>query len=296
MSFTFGFYNSLNHDRKYNAIQMSSIFDGIIRDGIFMSIGACMMVKANSGMTVTVGEGRAWFNHTWSLNDAEMPITLERSELVLHRIDAIVLDIDARDSVRTNSIMVLKGTPSSSPSAPTLVNSTDHHQYPLAEVYVKAGVTKITTADITNKVGTSKCPFVTGILDTINIDNLISKWEAQWDRFYAQQTYEMELAASDWKKQWDEWFAQEMATATSAMQNWLITRQAEFDTWFASLQEILSGDVAANLASRVLTLEEKFGILATEFCVYHNLLDSSSEVLLDSNGNNIESRIIYVTK
>lgn len=296
MSFTFGFYNSLNHDRKYNAIQMSSIFDGIIRDGIFMSIGACMMVKANSGMTVTVGEGRAWFNHTWSLNDAEMPITLERSELVLHRIDAIVLDIDARDSVRTNSIMVLKGTPSSSPSAPTLVNSTDHHQYPLAEVYVKAGVTKITTADITNKVGTSKCPFVTGILDTINIDNLISKWEAQWDRFYAQQTYEMELAASDWKKQWDEWFAQEMATATSAMQNWLITRQAEFDTWFTSLQEILSGDVAANLASRVLTLEEKFGILATEFCVYHNLLDSSSEVLLDSNGNNIESRIIYVTK
>lgn len=296
MSFTFGFYNSLNHDRRYNAIQMSSIFDGIIRDGIFMSIGACMMVKANSGMTVTVGEGRAWFNHTWSLNDAEMPITLERSELVLHRIDTIVLDIDARDSARTNSIMVLRGTPSSSPSAPALENSTDHHQYPLAEVYVEAGVTEITAADITNKVGTSECPFVTGILDTIDIDDLISKWEAQWDRFYAQQTYEMELAASDWKKQWDEWFAQETATATSEMQDWLNTKQAEFDAWFASLQDILSDDVAANLASRILALEEKFGILATEFCVYHNLLDSSSDVILDSNGDNIESRIIYVTK
>lgn len=296
MSFTFGFYNSLNHDRKYNAIQMSSIFDGIIKDGIFMSIGTCMMVKANTGMTVTVGEGRAWFNHTWSLNDAEMPVTLDHSELVLHRIDSIVLDVDARESVRANSITVLKGTPSSAPVAPTPVNTSDHHQYVLANIYIAAGTTEITTANITNKVGTGSCPFVTGILDTINIDNLVVKWEAQWDAFYAKQTYEMELAASDWKRQWDTWFAQETATATSEMQNWLITRQAEFDTWFASLQDILSDDIATNLASRILKLEERFGILATEFRVYHNLLDSNGDVLLDSNGLNIESQIIYVTK
>lgn len=40
----------------------------------------------------------------------------------------------------------------------------------------------------------------------------------------------------------------------------------------------------------------KIGVPGTEFCVYHDLLDSSSDVILDSNGNNIESRIIYVTK
>ena len=39
MSVTYGFYNSLNGDRKYDSAQISSIFDGLIVDGIFASIG-----------------------------------------------------------------------------------------------------------------------------------------------------------------------------------------------------------------------------------------------------------------
>ena len=39
MSVTYGFYNSIKGDRKYNALEMSSIFDGIIVDGVYMSIG-----------------------------------------------------------------------------------------------------------------------------------------------------------------------------------------------------------------------------------------------------------------
>ena len=39
MSVSSGFFNSLNGDRKYNAAQMSAIFDGLIIDGVFASIG-----------------------------------------------------------------------------------------------------------------------------------------------------------------------------------------------------------------------------------------------------------------
>ena len=46
MAVTYGFYNALNHDRLYDAIQMSSIFDGIIRDGIFSTIGDTMIVTS----------------------------------------------------------------------------------------------------------------------------------------------------------------------------------------------------------------------------------------------------------
>ena len=91
MSVTYGFYNSKNGDRRYDAIQMSSIFDGIIRDGVFQHIGTAMMVEESEGMTVNVGIGRAWFNHTWTLNDAPLPLTVPLSEVILNRIDAIVL-------------------------------------------------------------------------------------------------------------------------------------------------------------------------------------------------------------
>ena len=54
MSVTYGFYNSKNKDRRYDAIQMSSIFDGIIRDGILQHVGTAMMVKESTGMMVNV--------------------------------------------------------------------------------------------------------------------------------------------------------------------------------------------------------------------------------------------------
>lgn len=296
MSVTFGFYNSVNHDRRYNALQMSSIFDGIIRDGIFMSIGTAMVVKAASGMTVNVGEGRAWFDHTWTLNDSELPVKLEASELILNRIDTIVLDVDHRDSVRANSIIAIKGTPASNPVAPTLIRSTDHNQYPLCNIYVKAGVTEITQSNITNLVGTGSCPFITGILETIDIEDLVSQWEAQWNEFYNAQTLDMQLTADEWKKQWNDWYTVQTAVATADMEKWMSDRQADFNYWWSQMQAVLDGDVAANLAQRVLKLEENFGILATEFKVYHNLLDSDADVIQDSNGGNIMTQVIFVTK
>lgn len=296
MSVTFGFYNSVNHDRRYNALQMSSIFDGIIRDGIFMSIGTAMVVKAASGMTVNVGEGRAWFDHTWTLNDSELPVKLEASELILNRIDTIVLDVDHRDSVRANSIIAIKGTPASNPVAPTLIRSIDHNQYPLCNIYVKAGVTEITQSNITNLVGTGSCPFITGILETIDIEDLVSQWEAQWNEFYNAQTLDMQLTADEWKKQWNDWYTVQTAVATADMEKWMSDRQADFNYWWSQMQAVLDGDVAANLAQRVLKLEENFGILATEFKVYHNLLDSDADTIQDSNGDNIMTQVIFVTK
>lgn len=296
MSVTFGFYNSVNHDRRYNALQMSSIFDGIIRDGIFMSIGTAMVVKAASGMTVNVGEGRAWFDHTWTLNDSELPVKLEASELILNRIDTIVLDVDHRDSVRANSIIAIKGTPASNPVAPTLIKSTDHNQYPLCNIYVKAGVTEITQSNITNLVGTGSCPFITGILESIDIEDLVSQWEAQWNEFYSAQTLDMQLTADAWRKQWNDWYTLQTAVATADMEKWMSDRQADFNYWWSQMQAVLDGDVAANLAQRVLKLEENFGILATEFKVYHNLLDSNADIIQDSNGDNITTKVIFVTK
>lgn len=195
MSVTYGFYNSKNRDRRYDAIQMSSIFDGIIRDGVLQHYGTAMMVKESEGMMVNVGIGRAWFNHTWTLNDALLPLTLPLSEVILNRIDAVVLEVDARESVRANSIKIVKGTPASSPKNPTLIKTNDRWQYPLAYIRVNAGVTAIRQANITNCVGTSACPFVTAPLEKMSIDALVAQWGDQWIEWFDKE-----------KSEWDDWF------------------------------------------------------------------------------------------
>lgn len=185
MSLTFGFYNSVSGDRQYDATQMSSLFDGIINDGVFASIGSKFIATATSGMAAKVGTGRAWFFHTWTNNDAEIPVIFETSEVILNRIDAIVLEINASNEVRENSIKVIKGIPASFPTNPALTNTASIKQYSICYVSIPAGVTEITQAMITNMVGSSACPFVTGILDTVNVDELLLQWTDQFQTWFA---------------------------------------------------------------------------------------------------------------
>lgn len=194
---TYGFYNSVNYDRRYNAEQISSIFDGIINDGVYMSIGNAFIVEgASSGLAVTVGSGRAWFNHTWTVNDAAITLTLETAPTYGTRIDAIVLEIDREN--RRNTIKVVKGTAASSPSRPTLVVGDTLAQYPLAYVTIGTDASAISSSMITNMVGTSSCPFVTGIIDTISIDRLVAQWESEWQDYYDSWSSKMNSLYDNW--------------------------------------------------------------------------------------------------
>ena len=237
MSVTYGFYNSKNHDRRYDAIQMSRIFDGIIRDGVLQHYGTAMMVKESEGMMVNVGIGRAWFNHTWTLNDALLPLTLPLSEVILNRIDAIVLEVDARESVRANSTKIIKGTPASNPKNPTLIKTNDRWQYPLAYIRVNAGVTAIRQANITNCVGTSACPFVTAPLEKMSIDALVAQWGDQWKAFYGAQTADMESTNSFWKNQWRIWFEAQTTEIQEAYLNWEHQWEEFFSSQTTEMQE-----------------------------------------------------------
>lgn len=291
MSFASGFFNSVDHDRLYDATDISRLFDGLIRDGIFASIGDCFVVKQSNQMNVTVGTGRAWFNHTWSYNDALYPVTIPPSEILMDRIDAIVLEINSVEAVRANSIKLIKGTPSSTPTKPALTNAKEVHQYPLAYVKVGKEVTSIRQADIENCVGTSVCPFVTGILEVISIEQLIPQWKDILNRFVEENTanfntwmngekqdYQAWLAAAkkeiaDWeatsksdyqkwydsiKNGYDQWFATIKAAYDanwSKFQQWEKASQTEFDKWFENMKNKLEGDLGAKL-----TLEtEKLG-------------------------------------
>lgn len=232
MAVTYGFYNSFNGDRKYDAIQMSSIFDGIIRDGVFIYVTGQMKVTADGdSMMVKVAPGRAWFNHTWTLNDAILPITIPQSEVILNRIDAVVIDVNSE--TRTNNILVVRGTPATNPANPTLLKGPDHWQYPLAYVRVNAQVTKITQANITNKVGTSDTPWVTAPLEMVSIDDLFDTWRKQWEEFYAKETKDMSDTRDFWKIEWERWYTARAQEFNDAFLAW----KTEYDDWFRFQKE-----------------------------------------------------------
>jgi hypothetical protein len=250
MSVSSGFFNSLNGDRKYNAAQMSAIFDGLIIDGVFASIGTAFAVKAAGGLTVNVGVGKAWFDHTWTVNDSILPMTAPEAEVLLDRIDAVVLEVNGMESVRDNTIKFVKGNPSSAPSRPTLTNEGNVHQYPLCYIYRKYGTAVINQADITPMVGTESTPFVTGILQTISLDELLGKWQDELDRFTDERSQEVDNWIAQEESDFTTWFNKmkaDLQQEQAVLDQWIASEQADFLAWYNQMKDQLSGDVAGNL-------------------------------------------------
>lgn len=250
MSVSSGFFNSLNGDRKYNAAQMSAIFDGLIIDGVFASIGTAFAVKAAGGLTVNIGVGKAWFDHTWTVNDSILPMTAPEAEVLLDRIDAVVLEVNGTESVRENTIKFVKGNPSSAPSRPTLTNEGNVHQYPLCYIYRKYGTAVINQADITPMVGTESTPFVTGILQTVSLDELLGKWQDELDRFTDARSQEVDDWIAQEESDFTTWFDKmkaDLQQEQNVLDQWIASEQADFLAWYNQMKDQLSGDVAGNL-------------------------------------------------
>ena len=265
MSVSSGFFNSLNGDRKYNAAQMSAIFDGLIIDGVFASIGTAFAVKAAGGLTVNVGIGKAWFDHTWTVNDSILPMTAPEAEVLLDRIDAVVLEVNGMESVRNNTIKFVKGNPSSAPSRPTLANEGNVHQYPLCYIYRKYGTAVINQADITPMVGTESTPFVTGILQTISLDELLGKWQDELDRFTDARSKEVDDWIAQEESDFTAWFNKmkaDLQQEQTVLDQWIASEQADFLAWYNQMKDQLSGDVAGNLQLEIDKEEVKRILLA----------------------------------
>jgi hypothetical protein len=238
MAITCGFFNSLEGDRKYDARQMGEMFDGLIMDGVFMSIGDALKTTPSSGMTVAVGTGRAWFLHTWTKNDSEYLIEVSAAESVLNRIDTIVLDVDNTEAVRSNTIKLIKGTPASNAKRQTLINTTDHKQIPLADILVPAGATSLANTNITNIVGTSECPYVTGPLSIIQNDDILAAWQEEFDTWFegVQGTLDGDTAGNLYN------LIQQRVEKTSVLDNLnevVLTTQSGFVSGALSLKKLV---------------------------------------------------------
>lgn len=201
MAITYGFFNSVDGDRKYNAEQMSTYFDGLVSDGIFQSVGKKFSVTAGAGLTVNVDTGRALIECHWLKNDNVLTISLDSADVQNDRKDLIVIKLDY--SARTMGIEYISGAES--------VKNTETVKYlVLAKITVPAGATTITQANVKDIRGSALCPWVTGLVKQVDTSDLFSQYEKAYEEMVQQ------------------------------MINWWADRRNAFDTWFNSLTTSLN--------------------------------------------------------
>ena len=161
MTVTSGFFNSSNGDRIYDADDFAGFYDGLIFDGVYSSVGNRFNVEALSEMYITVDSGRAWFNHTWTVNDQKLTLEVDTADTVYDRIDDVVLEVNKEQ--RKNFIKIVKGTPDAYPVRPTLTNTETIIQHALAYIDVRANTAQIEQSDIHFIVDTEETPLASGL-------------------------------------------------------------------------------------------------------------------------------------
>ena len=174
------------YDRTYLAESFAKYFASFIGNGIFGGKSNELMVqqKVTADMSIRILSGQAWINGYWYENDDELSLAIDVADGVLNRIDAVVLRFN--NSERVIRMAIKKGTSATNPSVPIVQRSADFYELKIAQVYVKAGATKITQADITDtRLDTEVCGFVHGVIEQFDttyfgkqIDSFIENFEA----------------------------------------------------------------------------------------------------------------------
>lgn len=167
MALESGFFNSVNNDRLYNARDISRYFENVLSSGIFKRIENCFKVSAFSGMNLSVAPGAGLIECQWFRSEIDEGVTVPTAHAVLPRFDNVVARLDLSDSVRAITLTVVPGTPAEAPKAPDPVRTADIYDLVLALVYVPAGATEITEANLTDvRSNDWYCGYVHSLVDT----------------------------------------------------------------------------------------------------------------------------------
>lgn len=184
-----GFFNSVNGDRLYQADIMSRPYELLVSNGVFATPEGTpsnyLQVYAAEGMRITVKAGRGIFFDKWLINDADLPLIVDTSDVLLNRIDSVVVKVDKSEAVRAGTIYIKKGTPATNPIAPELTRSGVVMEYRLANIRVNANVNTITQSMITDRRAyTEECGWVTSLIQQVDTSTLWEQWQAAFEDWF----------------------------------------------------------------------------------------------------------------
>lgn len=256
-----GFYPSSGGDRKYGASDFGKFLNGLICDGVFLTIYEQFKVAPDPDNVtgVEVYPGKAWFNGTWLELTSRHNIDCGESSQNGDRNDSIVIAINTTDSdyteanwngvvlpARDTTIVCINGL--SSIVAGSQEISDGIYLYPLADIHRAQSVSVITSADIRIRVGDAACPYVKTLLTpSREATDFTDSWREQLDRLITTMESEWSKIKGDHNSSWTSYFTTKQGEIDSLISG----EKAIIESWFNGIQNSLGEDKAVNLQSQI---------------------------------------------
>ena len=175
-------------DRAVDSAVYRGLLKNLFTTGILSTDSTNMKVTTNEDMTVNVLPGFAMVEGVMNLNDETVTLEVEAADATYARIDSVVLRLNTNDDARSCEFYVVKGIPSDVPVRPALTREIAIYELGLADIYVAAGATNITAANIVDtRYEEERC----GVMTSGDISRYIDEIQATIDEIVASLTSEM---------------------------------------------------------------------------------------------------------
>ena len=104
--------------------------------------------QSPNAMYVDVAVGNAIVNGGWITPDSSTSLAIPTASTSYNRYDAVVIEYNNSDSTRAVALKIVQGAASSNPQYPTLTQTTNIYQIPVAYILVEANTSSIASEDI----------------------------------------------------------------------------------------------------------------------------------------------------
>ena len=140
--------------RDYTAAFLYEFFSMIVGNGIYANELA--PTATNENMTITHGAGHAWINGVCYKNTTPFVLDIATADGILNRFDSLMLRLNL--SINEVYAIIVQGNYATNPTPPAVTRNAETFDLKICDIYIPAGCTKITQAQITDtRLDSSVC-------------------------------------------------------------------------------------------------------------------------------------------
>lgn len=215
---TFDAQGNPQYDRAVSSKPLKELIKKLFTTGVMPNPSTNLqVVEGVSGLTTIVKAGFCIIEGGLKLEEEDKTMMHQAADTTYDRIDTVVMRWNDNDNARICALYVVAGTPSATPTRPTLNREGSVYEIGLADVLIKANSTAISQQRITDtRYETERC----GVISSIS--------EFDTDTIYAQ--VQADLAG------------------------FKAGEEADFLEWFDEMKDQLSEDAAGNLQNQIGSL------------------------------------------
>lgn len=223
--------------RDYTAAFLYEFFALLVGNGVYAN--ELTPTATNEDMTITHGSGHAWINGVCYRNTVPFVLEIDTADGSLNRYDSLMVRLNL--SANEAYAVVVQGEYATTPVPPACTRNAETYDLKLCDIYIPAGCTKITQAQITDtRLDAAVCGVPVFPVQHLDMTT-----------FYNQIVTDLANFREKHQADFSAWTKEEFDKFIEWREKFQTGGKKDFDTWFAGIKNQLSTDAAGNLQNQI---------------------------------------------